>query len=90
MAALQLTGYTSIQTGASTTTGYARVTRFNGDEALFRMDVQIWIDQDAHDNGLSPIDGRSYQMPTPDVTGISSVYTFLQTQSEFAGSTLVA
>lgn len=91
MPALQLSGtYTSTQTGATTSTGYARVNRFSGNEVHFNFDVNIWVSEDAFNSSLAPFDNRNYSVPTAEVTGTAPLYDFLVSLPEFTGSTIVS
>ena len=63
MPGLVLSGYTSLQNGASTSTGFARVTNFRGNEINFNFEVAIWLTQDAYNAELQPIDYRNYTIP---------------------------
>ena len=90
MPSLQLAGtYTSLQNGSTTTTGYAKVDRFSGNESEFNFDVNIWYSEAAFAAQLTPIDNRFYTIPTADVTGTAALYTYLSGLPEFAGSTIV-
>lgn len=89
MPGLQLTGYTSLQNGATTSTGFAKVVGFNGNEVNFNLDVAIWVDETSKLNNLSPIDHRTYTIPTTMVTGTAPLYTYLSSLPEYSGSTIV-
>ena len=90
MPGLVLSGYTSLQNGASTSTGFAKVERYRGNEINFNFDVDIWVSQDAYNAQLQSIDQRSYTIPTVDVTGTAPLYTYLSSLPEFSGSTIIA
>jgi hypothetical protein len=91
MSALQLTNsYTSAINGVTTTTGYLKITRFNGNETVFNFFVSIWVSAASFTSGQRPFEGLNFTVPTTSVTSAASAYAYLQTLPQFSGSTLIS
>lgn len=87
--ALQV-NYTDVSTTLNLPTAY--VVLGNSHSTLLRMefDVYFWVNIDAFNLNKNPILSRIYSIPVSDVTGPDSLYSYLQTLPEFAGSTVVS
>ena len=78
--ALQLT-FTDPTTGITVTNAYARIDRGYFDTNMLTFEVWIYV-SNPEQTGIRPFYIAHYRMPTPQVTGAESLYTYLLTLPE--------
>ena len=82
--ALQL-NYTSPQ-GATSASGYIRISDFRGDKNNISFTVECFYNKDARDNGLQPLEYKHFEIATPTTDMLPALYNHLKTLPEFAGA----
>ena len=81
--------YTNQTLGITIQNTYATITQFSGDPLLTRFTVSFYSSNPTITN-VQSFSTAFYQLPTPQVTGAESLYTYLLTLPEFIGAVIVA